>query len=125
MVPVAALAPSPLGGAGPTAMSAPLTKEVEVNGVRLPYVEEGSESRSSSSMGRFLTFGSGSRSERRSQSDIGSSPIPRDIMGSGHGRMAEKNTVSRPMWTISPSSSRHSMQDLCILSAGPAAAGGP
>jgi pimeloyl-ACP methyl ester carboxylesterase len=42
MVPVAALAPSPLGRAGPTAMSAPLTKGVEVNGVRLPYVEQGS-----------------------------------------------------------------------------------
>jgi pimeloyl-ACP methyl ester carboxylesterase len=43
MVRAAALAPSRLGRAGPTpAMSGPLTKDVEVNGVRLPYVEQGS-----------------------------------------------------------------------------------
>ena len=64
-----------------SATSAPLAKEIEVNGVRLSYVEEGAGNPSSSSMERFLTSAFGSLSERRSQGDIGSSPIPRDIMG--------------------------------------------
>src|SRR5262245_59543905 len=79
-----------------SAMSGPLAKEIEVNGVRLFMSNRAPANPSSSSMEYFPIFAYGSLSERRSQSDIGSSPIPRDIMGSAHGRTMGKSTILRP-----------------------------
>ena len=77
-----------------TAMSAPAVKEVEVNGVRVSYVEQGAGEPIVFVHGAFSDLAFGSRSERRSQSDIGSSPTRRDISGPAHGPMRDRTSMS-------------------------------
>ena len=85
------------------ATCAPLAKEVEVNGARIQYLEDGSGGPSSSSMVGSRTIVPGNRLEMRSPANIGSSPRPSDISVPVHGKMTEGNSASRPLLTISPS----------------------
>jgi hypothetical protein len=93
MVRSAALAPLLLCLVAPSsATSAPLTKVVEVNGVRLPYAEQGS--------GEPIVFVHGALSDLRAWEPVGEeiakkyrSPTRKDIMGPAHGRMTGRNSV--------------------------------
>jgi len=64
-------------------MSGPSAKEAEVNGVRLPYVEQGSGEPVSLSMAQFPTFAAWEPIREEIAKKFDSSPIPRDIVGVG------------------------------------------
>jgi hypothetical protein len=86
--------------------SAPLHEDIEVNGVRLQYVEDG--------IGEPVVFVHGAVSDSRAwepvrdqiAKNIISSPTRRDISAPPNGRMTARNLALRPTLMISPSSSR-------------------
>ena len=97
-------------------------KEVEVNGVRLQYVEYGS--------GEPIVFVHGAPSDLRIWEPVRKKIAKRyrfiaytqDISEPNRGLMRERTSASQPSPTTSPSSSPYSMLDLFISSAGRTAA---
>jgi pimeloyl-ACP methyl ester carboxylesterase len=75
-------------------------KEVEINGVRLQYVEQGSGEAMVFVHGAPSDLATGSPSERGSLASIGFSPTPSDISGPRRGPMMERILAFRLSRTI-------------------------
>ena len=95
-----------------------VAKEVEINGVRLEYIEQGS--------GEPIVFVHGGVQDLRAWEPVREAvakryrfiAYPRDISEPNRGLTTERTSASQPTRTTSPSLSTHSMLDLFISSAG-------